>query len=233
MQERVISLGKQLVESLASERGGDVDMLSRWMSHYIAEQMVAAENATDATKAEAEERCFRTILSLWEHRSSLPNGRRPFESFEPIFEALVRLHPDEPRPFYLSSQLTERMEDETNDVTSFVQTALAPDLAARAIIDVLLAEATQRATSSSVRAWLENALSPSLVSDLRASDISVVVKLKERAEQLAAPGQPGDEEVRKNIERRIERLNSFVALCQFVRTELAKQLDEVAKPTQS
>jgi len=84
-----------------------------------------------------------------------------------------------------------------------------------------------------VRAWLENALSPSLVSDLRASDISVVVKLKERAEQLAAPGQPEDEEVRKNIERRIERLDSFVALCQFVRTELAKQLDEVAKPTQS
>ena len=88
MPEKVINLGKQLVESLATERGGDVDMLSRWMSHYVAEQIVAAENATDATKAEAEERCFRTILSLWEHRSTLPNGRRPFESFEPIFESL-------------------------------------------------------------------------------------------------------------------------------------------------
>jgi hypothetical protein len=203
------------------------------MSHYIAEQMVVAENATDATKAEAEERCFRTILSLWEHRSSLPNGHRPFESFEPIFESLVRLHPEEPRPFYLSSQLTERMQDETNGVKSFVQTALAADLAARAIIDVLLAEATQRATSSSVRAWLENALSPSLVSDIRASDISVVIKLTERAKQLAAHEQPQDEEVRKNIERRIERLDGFVAMCQFVRTELAKQLDEPANPAQS
>ena len=84
MQERIIRLGKQLVESLASERGGDIDMLSRWMSYYIAEQIVAAENATDTTKADAEERCFRTILSLWEHRSNLPNSRRPFESFEPF-----------------------------------------------------------------------------------------------------------------------------------------------------
>ena len=233
MQERVISLGKQLVESLASERGGDVDMLSRWMSHYIAEQMVAVENATDATKAEAEERCFRTILSLWEHRSTLPNSRRPFESFEPIFESLMRLHPDEPRPFYLSSQLVDQMEDETNGVKSFVQAALSADVAARAVIDVLLAEATQRATSSSVRAWLENALSPSLVSDLRASDISVIIKLKERAEELAPHGQAEDEEVKKNIERRIERLDGFVTLCQFVRTELAKQLDEPAKPTES
>ena len=125
------------------------------------------------------------------------------------------------------------MEDETNDIKSFVQTALAADIAARAVIDVLLAEATQRAKNSSVRAWLENALSPSLVSDLRASDIGVVVKLKERAEQLAAPGQSEDEEVRKNIERRIEKLDGFVAMCQFVRSELVKQLNESPKPAQS
>jgi hypothetical protein len=232
MQERVISLGKQLVEGFATERGGDTDMLSRWMSHYIAEQIVAAENATATAKAEAEERCFRTILSLWEHRSTLPNGRRPFESFEPIFESLMRLHPDEPRPFYLSSQLMEGMEDEPNGVKAFVKAALAADVAARAVIDVLLAEATQRATSSSVRSWSENALSPSLVSDLKAGDISVIMKLKERAEELATPGQ-AEEEVKKNIESRIERLDGFVALCQLVRTELAKQLDEPAKPTQS
>jgi hypothetical protein len=232
MQKKIISLGKQLVESLATERDDDVDMLSRWMSHYIAEQIVAAENATDATKVEAEERCFRTILSLWEHRSTLPNGRRPFESFEPLFESLARLHPDEPRPFYLSSQLVGQMEDETDEVKSFVQAALSADIAARSAIDVLLAEATRSATSPSVQAWLENALSPSLVSDVRTSDISIIIKLKERAEEMTEPGRPEDGEIRKNIERRIERLDGFVALCQFVRTELAKQLDDPAKPTQ-
>ncbi len=156
----------------------------------------------------------------------MPNGRRPFESFEPIFEALLRLHPEEPRPFYLSSQLMERMEDEANDVKSFVQTALAADIAARAVIDVFVAEATDRATSPSVRAWLENALSPSLVGDIRTSDINVVIKLKERAEQLAAHEQPENQEVRRDIARRIERLDGFVAMCQFVRSELAKQLDK-------
>ncbi|HEU5247744.1 MAG TPA: hypothetical protein VFU09_11695 [Candidatus Udaeobacter sp.] len=76
-------------------------------------------------------------------------------------------------------------------------------------------------------------MSPTLVSDLRASDISVVITLTERAKQLAAHEQPQDEEVRKEIERRIEMLDDFVAMCQFVRSELAKQLDEPANPPQS
>src|SRR3954464_10264175 len=100
MQQQIINLGKQLVQSFASEQHGDVDLLSRWMAHYIEQQMMAVENATGAEKVAAEERCFRTIVSLWEHRSTLPNGRRPFESFEPIFEALARLHPDQERPYY-------------------------------------------------------------------------------------------------------------------------------------
>jgi hypothetical protein len=225
MHEQVISLGKQLIQTFAAERGGDVDLLSRWMAHYIEEQMMAAENATGQEKLAAEERCFRTIVSLWEHRSTLPNGRRPFETFEPIFDALVRLHPDEERPYYLSAQLAEQKEEGPDTAASFVQLALAADIAARAVIDLVLAEAGQRATTPSVRAWLESALASGLVSDLRASDMNVVLELRERAEGLGVAAQPANDQVRKNIERRLEQLDAFVALCQSVRTELAKQLD--------
>ena len=78
MRKRIINLGKALIEELGLDPG--VDTLARWMAHYIAEQMTIAENATGDDKIEAEQHCFETILKLWQHRSSLPNGRRPFES---------------------------------------------------------------------------------------------------------------------------------------------------------
>src|SRR5436190_14858106 len=143
MDQQVINLGKQLIQSFAKEPSRDVDLLSRWMAHYIEEQMTAAGNATGSEKLVAEERCFRTILSLWEHRSTLPTGRRPFETFEPIFEALSRLHPDKERPYYLSSQLAEQQEEEEEDtVRAFLKLAFAADIAARAVVDLMLSEAT-------------------------------------------------------------------------------------------
>jgi hypothetical protein len=83
---RAIALGKQLVEEL--RRGPDVDTLSRWMAHYIAQQIATAEIATGNNKAAAEDECVRSILALWEHRAAFPHDRRPFESFEPILRAL-------------------------------------------------------------------------------------------------------------------------------------------------
>jgi len=230
MDQQVINLGKQLIQTFAKEPSRDVDLLSRWMAHYIEEQMTAAGNATGSEKLAAEERCFRTIVSLWEHRSTLPNGRRPFETFEPIFDALARLHPDEERPYYLSAQLAEQKEEKADTARSFVQLALAADIAARAVIDLILAEAAHRATTPSLRAWLESALASGLVRDLRASDMNVVLDLQKRAEGLGAAAQPANDQVRKNIERRLEQLDAFMALCQAVRTELAKQLDDDDQP---
>src|SRR5262245_17393422 len=226
MDQQAINLGKQLIQTFAAEPERDVDLLSRWMAHYIEEQMTAAGNATGSEKIAAEERCFRTILLLWEHRSNLPTCRRPFETFEPIFEALSRLHPEEERPYYLSSQLAEQQDEEEGDtVRAFLKLAFAADVAARAVIDLVLAEATQRASTQSVRAWLQNALKPSLVSDIRTSDMHVILELQQRAQQLDLTDQVSEEKRQKNVERRLEQLDAFAALCQFIRTELAKQLD--------
>lgn len=100
IQERIINLGKALVEELGSRIGTP----SRWMAHYIAEQMTIADNAQGDDKIRAEQKCFETILKLWEHRSSLPNGQRPFENFEPIFRVLEQLNPENKQPFYFKAQ---------------------------------------------------------------------------------------------------------------------------------
>jgi len=82
---RAISLGKALVQELKLEPG--VDTLSKWMAHYITEQIAIAETTTASEKIEADQQCFETILKLWKHRSSLPNNRYPFKNFKPLFQA--------------------------------------------------------------------------------------------------------------------------------------------------
>jgi hypothetical protein len=67
--QKTISLGNQLVALLGEEH--NVDLLSRWMAHYISEQMSVIGSTTGESKAAAEERCYNTILKLWAHRAAL------------------------------------------------------------------------------------------------------------------------------------------------------------------
>ena len=48
------------------------------------------------------------------HRSSLPNGHRPFESFESIFLALGGLDPEKQGSFYFPRLNFNRDEDSTD-----------------------------------------------------------------------------------------------------------------------
>src|ERR1700719_935454 len=84
--EKVLALGRKLVEELGLEPS--VDTLGRWMAHYIAELVDQVKTATGDERAVAEQRCFDAILSLWKHRSELPNGKRPFADLEPVMRAM-------------------------------------------------------------------------------------------------------------------------------------------------
>lgn len=85
----VLQLGKKIVDELGLDQS--VDTLSRWMAHYIAELIHSAETADTEDRSEKLSRCASAILDLWEHRSELPNGKRPFEDVEPILRALQSL----------------------------------------------------------------------------------------------------------------------------------------------
>ena len=104
--EQVISLGKRLVQELGLEP--DVDTLGRWMAHYIAELITAAETTIDpAERLRAQEKCCGAILKLWEHRSALPRNLRPLSNLENVLKAIEDLRSNEQPLSRLSPEAME------------------------------------------------------------------------------------------------------------------------------
>jgi len=164
MKEDIINLGKVLVEELGLEP--IVDTLSKWMAHYVSEQIIKAETAKGEEKAKLEEVCFYTILKLWAHHSALPRGKRPFEQFEPIFSTLEKLNPEQSRPFYgpyfptLSVGLPiadETLESNHDDVHCWLKKTLEVDRAMRIMISFALQQASKDAIDEQTKSLLKHA----------------------------------------------------------------------------
>jgi hypothetical protein len=69
-------LGERIVRELGLE--DEVDTLSRWMAHRIAELLTDAKQARRKTDREASERrAEELVLAVWERRSSWPRGWPP------------------------------------------------------------------------------------------------------------------------------------------------------------
>lgn len=202
------------------------------MAHYVAEQIVTVENATGDEKSVAEQRCFETILKLWQHRSSLPTGHRPLESFEPIFRALDRLDPESSRPFFYSppqydsaepDDTTENIQDEVREWTDL---ALGIDRAARILINFALSQAALNAVDEKTSSWLKNA------TDLiNSGDLSVVVRLL--PPDTDDQGEVNFERIRqaheKDLKSKIEKLDAFIELSSSLRAALINELEEISK----
>jgi hypothetical protein len=230
IRERIISLGKALVEELSLEPG--VDTLARWMAHYVAEQITIAENATGDEKSKAEQRCFETVLKLWQHRSSLPAGRRPLENFEPIFRALDRLDPENSRPFfyspsrYHSSEPDDTTENIEDNVRKWTDIALGIDRAARLLINFAFSQAALNAVDEKTSSWLKNAIN---LSD--SDDLSVVIRLL--PPDLDDLDEETLEEIRrtqeKDIRSKIDKLDTLMKLSGLLRAALTNELEELSK----
>lgn len=221
LRKRTISLGKALVEELKLNPG--VDTLSRWMVHYITEQMTVAEKATGDKKKIAEQRCFETILKLWQHRSALPNGHRPFERFEPIFSALARLDPDNPQSYYYPCFNTTHSENdeiskEPNEVLQWIDLANAIDRSARILIEYIFHQASLIAIDEKTINWLINTIgnSPN-------DDVSIVVRLMNAYEDCDEEANTSDNGQSVRIQSRIQLLDTFIDLSQGLRSLLKEQ----------
>ena len=225
IQRRIISLGKALVEELGLDQ--DVDTLGRWMAYYIAEQMTIAENAAGDEKILADQRCFETILMLWQHRASFPRRVRPFEDFEPVFRALARLDPANPTPYFYpdpnlhSSELDDPGEDSDN-VQKWLDIVQAIDRAARVWLEYVFHQAALSATNEKTILWLENALGlPG------GDDMSLIVRLI-RAES----GSDNEEDIekerqvqREKLESKIKQLDAFVDFSRELRAIFVNESD--------
>lgn len=228
IQARAISLGKVLVQELGLEPS--VDTLSRWMAHYITEQIAIAETTTGSEKIEAEQQCFETILKIWERRSSLPNNRYPFKNFEPIFQALSRLDPNNSRSYYFDNSHLQKAgnddtsENRTNEIQLWINLALSTDATARILIDFAIRQAACNAEDEETATWIEKSTG---ISNNEYDDLSIVVRLVgESQEDNSEEGVR--EQKRRELSSRIEKLDRFIEFSRLLRDELTEHLENIS-----
>jgi hypothetical protein len=145
----VTELGKALARELDR-----TDFLGRWMAHYLAEQITAAESAGDSDRKTSEQAAAETILALWQRRAGLPGDRPPMHAFERVFRALDRLAgPQDPWRFY--RPFPEDAKPSPEDVISdtLLSLALSVEDSAREIVRNLIAEAAATALDREAR-WV-------------------------------------------------------------------------------
>ncbi|OXM82526.1 hypothetical protein CF651_30545 [Paenibacillus rigui] len=212
-----MNLGKALVKELNLDPG--VDTTARWMAHYIAEQIELAEHSTGAEKKQAEERCFETVLKLWNRRSSFPNGSRPLENFEPIIRTLARLDPENERNFFFENR-KEKKDGVPEEVQKWLDLAEGIDEAARVWLKYVLEQAALAATDDSTIEWLENSVA------LQEDDhFSVIFRdLYSDIDDIWGEGQKQNEMKRKTINSRIKKLEAFAELNQLLLSEYKNEL---------
>ena len=204
--DSVLALGKKLVDELGLDQS--VDTLGRWMAHYIAEKIEAAEAATGEVRNRKMTECSDTILKLWAHRSELPNGKRPFEEFEPIFRVLQSLDPDDTTPRYFRQVGLAVDQDEEDDSTKqWLRLASGIDDTARALIRYCLAIAAQEAVEKS-REWVALA---EAISEEKNFDIRTVRSITDDSE-------------RAKIENILKRLEAFTDFSRTLSLHLREQL---------
>jgi hypothetical protein len=222
-QKRIINLGKALVEEF--DTGSGVGTLTRWMAHYIAEQMAIAENAVGDEKIRAEQKCFETILKLWQHRSSLPDGQRPFERFEPIFRVLKRLDPENEQPYYISDLLNaDDIIKVSDSVQQWLDVALDIDEVVRIWLDYVFKQAALCAKDEKTLTWLENSI------DFHHNDdTAVIIDLIRDGKNPSEISDESKKERKKQlINDRIKKLEEFSEFNQKLLSILEEELANIS-----
>lgn len=220
-QARIVNLGKALVSELETEDRPDT--LSRWIAHYIADKLIAVEQATGTDKAKIEESCFKSILSLWDHRASLPNGSRPFQNFEPIFRTLERLDPENPKPFYFPGQQNFNKELESEEeIQKLLSVALTIDDAAKVLINFILKETIRIAKDEKTISWLENATDAT-----NCNEILIIRYAVSDDSHDADANQSQKNEEAKRIKAKIEKLDAFSKISDLLRNQLKDNMENL------
>ncbi len=219
--EQVVALGRKLVDELGKEP--HVDTLARWMAHYVAELIDAAENGPADQRVASRRKCFDAILELWSYRAELPSGRRPFEDLEPIARALESLDPDNEMPrFYRSVRRAIDKEKESPDTQSILDFVDSIDSIARILVGYALADAVGSAMDES-REWValaKNAGTRAGFADVMNSFVSDGIGGGEQSDRT--------EPERNRLSDHVERLEVFASVAARVTEELRARLDAMA-----
>lgn len=147
--QEVLKLGKKLVKEFADH--GRSSMTTAWMSHYLAETMEKAEQATDEDeKKKLEKECSEVILELWRNRRHLPESARPMNGIKDAISMLAALK-KEKKDFsiYYPFRIQERSQgwgDFIKKSREYMEKTFAVTMTLMAASDILEKEKT----------WLEH-----------------------------------------------------------------------------
>lgn len=231
IQKRTIRLGKAFVKQLSSDPTADI--FSRWIAFYIAEQMTIAKKAKGKNKAEAEQKCFEAILKLWEHRSHLPVGVRPFKNFDSIFRALERLDPENSTPYFYShphSSDKDNSDEIADGVQEWIDIARGIDQAARVWLEYIFQQAALSAADEETISWLVNSVGSS-----KLEDTSIVFRLIGLGNESDSEGIAEEEKKaqQEKLQFRIKQLDAFNEFNQNLRSILIAELSAVTNDNSS
>lgn len=194
---------------LNSLKDNDPDQITAWMVSYLSKQMVEAEGGNK----ESITNCVNVIIKLWHNRTALPNGTRPFESFEPIFRALESLDPESAIPRYVLNFYDQDQRQNTEVPSSWLEMIKALDKTTRTLITFMFEQAINDATDDKTLDWIRT-ISRTVESD-EVSFISRHLDRKEPSEELQRI---------KNLEKRIEQLKVFEDICKPIQKSLKEEL---------
>lgn len=195
----MLGLGAEIVKQLGET--AEHDLLASWMAEYVGERISEVKRARGKQRAVLEKECAELILKLWDHRHHLPNGARPLESFEPLFDVLKELAQDVPR-YSLLRNLPPT--DKNSEVGKIIQGVLTIDQSASVLIRYFLAEAVETIPKSDKR-WMNirAAIKPS------SWDINIVRFLIDDAESMSDKQEKLKKQQREILEDMLESLEDF------------------------
>lgn len=220
----VLELGKKILAQF--KEGEDRGILTSWMSHHIATLIDRAEREGNTPAAkEAWTECVETILKLWSHRNTLPNGCRPFERAERAIKTLSALAPEYPENFYFQRPFPRGEVSAQASIAGDAWLRFAEDFdrAARAFIRVCLTQSVA-GSANELRDWVH--VSQDLGED-PAADVELIRELIENA---------NDEEVEEILSFKtvkdaeaLESLNKLIVSLVEIRDAIALNADTTEK----
>lgn len=217
--EAALELGRKLTTELGLDQS--VDTLGRWMAHYIAELIQNAVKASSEERPAKMQACCHAILTLWSHRHTLANGKRPFEELEPLLRTLESLDPEGNTPRYFRSvRGIANDAEESKETKSWLKLIDGLDYSARILIRYCLTQATQTALNQSME-WV--ALAEAVGVD-ESADYLLIRVLSDEDRILKA--SDSGEEVRKQVEGRIDQLEAFAKMAMAVASELRQEVQQ-------
>ena len=212
----MLELGRKLTKELDLDQS--VDTLGRWMSHYIAGLILDSEKASAEERPAKMRECCDAIINLWKHRHVLPDGKRPFEEIEPILRTLESIDPEDNSPRYFRSVRAVADDAEDNDETeSWLKLIDGLDYSAKLLIRYCLTQAAKSALDKSVE-WVS--LAEAAGADEGAE--FPLIRIVTMEDSLSKGADPNEEE-RKRIEERAERLEAFANMAIGVANELREK----------